>query len=145
MLDVGFVEGQQYELDYRIAEPDQLMAVAAELVSSNVDLILASGTQASLAAKRATSTIPIVMGGTADPVGVGLVASLARPGGNVTGMTLLSSQVSGKRLQILKDTFPGLARVAVLFNPDNPLYTAVWTELEDAAVTLQVQASRAEV
>jgi putative ABC transport system substrate-binding protein len=141
MLDVGFVEGQHYELDYRLGEPDQLQAQAAELVNLKVDLILASGTQASLAAKRATSTIPIVMGGTADPVGVGLVASLARPGGNVTGMTLLSSQVSGKRLQLLKDTIPGLSRVAVLFNPDNPLYSAVWIELQAAATTLQVQAS----
>jgi putative ABC transport system substrate-binding protein len=145
MLDVGFVEGQHCELDYRLGEPDQLQAQAAELVNLKVDLILASGTQASLAAKRATSTIPIVMGGTADPVGVGLVASLARPGGNVTGMTLLSSQVSGKRLQLLKDTIPGLSRVAVLFNPDNPLYSAVWIELQAAATTLQVQASRAEI
>jgi putative tryptophan/tyrosine transport system substrate-binding protein len=145
MLDLGYVEGQDFDLDYRLAEPDQFPAHAAELVIRNVDLIIASGTQASLAAKQATITIPIVMGGTADPVGVGLVASLARPGGNVTGMTLLSTQVSGKRLQILTETLPGLARVAVFFNPDNPLYGAVVTEVEVAAQELGVQLRRLEI
>jgi putative ABC transport system substrate-binding protein len=145
MRDLGYVEGQQYLLDYRLAEPDQLPAVADELVKAKVDIILASGTQASLAAKRATVSIPIVMGATADPVGVGLVASLARPGGNVTGMTLLSSQVSGKRLQILQDAFPGLSRVGVFFNPDNPLYAAVLSELDAAAQTLKITVSRLEI
>jgi putative tryptophan/tyrosine transport system substrate-binding protein len=145
MSELGYVEGQSYLLDYRLAEPNEYPAIAAEFVSQKVDIILASGTQASLAAKQATTTIPIVMGGTADPIGVGLVASLASPGGNVTGMTLLSSQVSGKRLQLLKDAFPGLVRVAVFFNPDNPLYSAVLTELEAAAKTLSLELPRLEI
>jgi ABC-type uncharacterized transport system substrate-binding protein len=145
MLELGYVEGRDFALEYRLAEPDEFAALATELVSLNVDLILASGTQASLAAKQATGTIPIVMGGTADPVGVGLVASLARPGGNVTGMTLLSSQVGGKRLELLRETIPGLSRVAVFFNPDNPLYGAVLSELEYAAKALGLQLSRLEI
>jgi len=145
MLDLGYVEGQTFQLDYRLAEPEEFTAYAEELVGRKVDLILASGTQASLAAKHATTTIPVVMGGTADPVGVGLVATLARPGGNVTGMTLLSTQVGGKRLQILKETLPGLARVAVFFNPDNPLYSSVVTELEVAARSLGVELRRLQI
>jgi putative ABC transport system substrate-binding protein len=145
MLELGYVEGRDFEIEYRLAEPDEFPARAAELVNLRVDLILASGTQASLAAKQATSTIPIVMGATADPVGVGLVDSLARPGGNVTGMTILSSQVSGKRLQILKETLPGLSRVAVFFNPDNPLYHAVLPELEGAAQALELELGRLEI
>lgn len=111
-----------------------------------VDLILASGTPASFAARDATSTIPIVMGSVAaDPVETGLIESLAHPGGNITGMTSISATLTAKRLQILKETVPGLARVAVFWNPPNPTYGPVLKELEDAARPLGLELLRQEV
>jgi putative ABC transport system substrate-binding protein len=99
-----------------------------------------------LAAKQATSTIPIVMGGiVADPVETGLVTSLARPGGNITGMSMMTSQLGGKRLDLLKRTLPGLARVAVFWNPPNPAYGPILKELEAAAQTLGLKLQRLEV
>ena len=107
---------------------------------------MTSGTPASFAAKQATSTIPIVTGYlAANPVETGFVASLARPGGNFTGMTGLSSQLSGKRLELLKEVMPGLARVAVFWNPPNPTYGPILKELEAAAQTLGVELQRLEV
>ena len=95
-----------------------------------MELILASGSPASFAAKQATSTIPIVMGSlNADPVETGLIASLARPGGNITGITEMAPQLSGKRLQLLKEIVPGLSRVAVFWNPLNPAYGPILKEL----------------
>jgi putative ABC transport system substrate-binding protein len=111
-----------------------------------VRLILASGTPASFAAKQATSTIPIVMGGlVADPVETGLVASLARPGGNITGMSMMTAPLGGKRLELLKRTVPGLTRVAVFWNPPNPAYGPILKNLEAAAPTLGVKLQRLEV
>ncbi len=144
----GYVEGQNIVIEYRFSEDrnDRLPALAAELVALKVQLILASGTPASFAAKQATSTIPIVMGGiAADPVETGLVASLARPGGNITGMSMMTSQLVGKRLELLKRTVPGLARVAVFWNPPNPAYGPILRELEAAAQTLRVKLQRLEV
>ena len=145
MLDLGYVEGRDFDLDYRLAEPNEYQAIAAELVNLKLDLIIAAGTQATSALKQATITIPIVMGSAADPVGAGLVASLARPGGNITGLTNLTSQVSGKRLQILQETFPSLALVAVFNNPENPLYNGVVAALEEAAQPLGLQLRRLEI
>jgi putative ABC transport system substrate-binding protein len=111
-----YVVGENIVIEYRFSEDrdDRLPALAAELVDLKVDLIVASGTPASFAAKQATSTISLVMGAlAANPVETGLVASLARPGGNVTGMTSMASQLSGKRLELLKEIVPDLARVAV--------------------------------
>jgi putative tryptophan/tyrosine transport system substrate-binding protein len=144
----GYVEGQNIVIEYRFSEDrnDRLPELAAELVALKVKLILASGTPASFAAKQATSTIPIVMGGiAANPVETGLVASLARPGGNVTGMSMMSSQLGGKRLELLKQIVPGLARVAVFWNPPNPAYGPILKELEAAAPTLGLKLQRLEV
>ena len=144
----GYVEGQNIVIEYRFSEGrnDRLPELAAELVDLKVDLIVASGSPASLAAKRATSTIPIVMGSlAADPVETGLIVSLARPGGNVTGMTEMAAQLSGKRLELLKETMPGLARVAVFWNPPNPAYGPVLTGLEAAAPLLRLKLQRLEV
>lgn len=144
----GYVEGRNIVIEYRFSEDknDRLPELAAELVGLKVELIVASGTPASFAAKEATSTIPIVMGGiAADPVETGLVASLSRPGGNVTGMSMMTPQLGGKRLALLKEVVPGLARVAVFWNPPNPAYGPILRELEEAAPTLGVKIQRLEV
>jgi putative ABC transport system substrate-binding protein len=144
----GYVEGQNIVIEYRFSEGrnDRLPALAAELVDLKVKLILASGSPASFAAKEATRTIPIVMGSlAANPVETGLIASLARPGGNITGMTEMASQLSGKRLELLKQTVPNLSRVAVFWNPPNPAYGPVLKELEAAGQTMGVQIQRLEV
>ena len=144
----GYVEGKSIVIEYRFSEDrnDRLPALAAELVASKVRLIVASGTPASFAAKHATSTVPIVMGGiAADPVATGLVASLARPGGNITGMSMMSAPLGGKRLELLKRTVPALARVAVFWNPPNPAYGPILKELEAAAPVLGLKIQRLEV
>ena len=113
----GYVEGQNIAIEYRYADLDGLSNAANDLVRLNVDVIVAAGTPAALAAKRATNTIPIVGRNMADPVADGLVASLARPGGNVTGNTLLAPELGPKRLQLLREVVPGVPRVAVLQHP----------------------------
>jgi putative tryptophan/tyrosine transport system substrate-binding protein len=119
LRDLGYVEGRNLEIEYRDVEGkyERLPALAAELVALKVDVILAAGTPQPLAAKQATRTIPIVFAGAADPVGSGLVTSLARPGGNVTGLSLLSPELVGKCLEQLKQAVPGVSRVAVLWQP----------------------------
>jgi len=114
--ELGYVEGRNLVIEYRWAaeKEDRLPALAADLVQLNVEVIVTSATPAILAAKRATSTIPIVMAAVADPVGSGLVTSLGHPGGNVTGMTLLSTELAGKRLQLMREFLPRATRVAVL-------------------------------
>jgi putative ABC transport system substrate-binding protein len=107
--------------------------LASELVRLKVDLILVGTTPAALAAKNATSSIPIVLTGAIDPVGAGLAASLARPGGNVTGLAIFSPELSAKALLLLKEAWPDLSRVAVLWNPANPANVSVWKETENAA------------
>ena len=113
---LGWVEGKNITIEYRFAEQknERLPELAADLVRLKVDLIVTSGGTTPLAAKRATSTIPIVMTQSADPVGEGLVASLARPGGNVTGLSGLGTELNTKRLEILKDAVPRLSRVGLL-------------------------------
>ena len=116
LRELGWVEGENVVFERRYAENrlEQLPEMAADLVRLKVDVIVASGTLAPLAAKRATSTIPIVMAAAGDPLGSGLVATLARPGGNVTGMSLMAPDLGGKRLELLKELRPRLVRVAVL-------------------------------
>jgi putative ABC transport system substrate-binding protein len=128
-------EGLNVAIEYRQADADfrRLPALAKELVGLRPDVIVAWVTAASLAAKQATSTTPIVMGGVADPVGAGLVASLAHPGGNVTGTSGISDQLAGKALELLRDTVPNLHRVAVLWNPANAVYQSRILELTEAA------------
>jgi putative ABC transport system substrate-binding protein len=120
LRDLGYSEGQNITLEWRSAggRIDQYPALAAELVRHSVDVIVAQGTAASHAAKQASVTIPVVMAYSGEPVQAGLVASLARPGGNVTGLAALTGQLGGKRLELLRDTVPGLARVVMLWNPE---------------------------
>src|SRR5207247_7001497 len=124
LRELGYVEGQNVAVEYRYAEGkvDRAPELAAELVRLKVDIIVAAGgTVIVQAAKNATKTIPIVMmGGGLDPVEAGVIESLARPGGNVTGLTLLSTELGGKRLELFKEAVPKLARVAVLYDPANP-------------------------
>jgi putative ABC transport system substrate-binding protein len=116
---LGWIEGKSFTMEYRFAEqkPERLPELAAELVRLKVDLMLVSGAPTALAAKGATRTIPIVTAGAADPVGLGLIASLARPGGNVTVLTALSTELNTKRLEVLKDVVPKLVRVGLLLLP----------------------------
>jgi putative tryptophan/tyrosine transport system substrate-binding protein len=141
LRDLGYLEGQNIAFEYRYASglPDRLAWVAAELVRRPVDLIATFGTPPTLAAKQATTTIPIVMVGVGDPVGAGLVSSLARPGGNITGNTILGPEVAGKRLQLLKEVIPSLSRVAFLWNPDNASHPAQVAELQVAVRTLGIK------
>ncbi len=139
---LGYVEGHNVVIEHRSAEGnfDRLPDLAAELVRLKVDVIVAVVTQASLAAKNATKTIPIVMLAVGDPVGSGLVTSLARPGGNVTGTSFPSVEVAGKSLEVLKRVVPKLHRVAVLWNPANPVFQAQMVkETEAAARSLGIQ------
>jgi len=141
LRDLGYLEGQNIAFDYRHAggAPDQLVLVATELVRRPVDLMATWGTPAARAAKQATTTIPIVMIGIGDPVGAGLVSSLARPGGNITGNTILGPDVAGKRLQLLKEAIPLLSRVAFLWNPTNASHPTQLAELRGAAPHLGIE------
>jgi putative tryptophan/tyrosine transport system substrate-binding protein len=132
--DLGYVEGRDIVIEYRPSDPaDRLPGFAAELVALNADVIVAGGSLAVRAAQQATRTIPIVMTGTSDPVGTGFVASLARPGGNITGLSLQSPELSGKRLALLKEIIENLSRLAILFNPDDPAVVFSLRETEKAA------------
>jgi putative tryptophan/tyrosine transport system substrate-binding protein len=131
--DLGYVEGKNIVIEYRYAEgvDERLPNLATELVQLNVDLIFVSGTTGTQAAKNATQTIPIVMTSVTDPVGTGLVASLAHPGGNVTGLSNLS-ELSGKQLELLKEAFPKVTRVAVLWDPANTANARLLGEMKVA-------------
>ncbi len=139
--ELGYVEGRNIVIEYRYAEgkTERLPALAAELVRLNVDLILTSGDHAIRAAKQASQTIPIVVALAGELVGPGYVASLARPGGNITGLTALASEVSAKRLELLKTAFPKVSRVAILWNPSNASNVAQFKESEVAARALRIQ------
>jgi putative ABC transport system substrate-binding protein len=141
MRALGYVEGQHFVLEYRGVEGqhERLPALAAELVQLQPEVIVAQGTPAALAAKDATTTIPIVMVGVGDPVGSGLVASLARPGGNITGLSNLSTELVRKQLEFLKDVHPTVSRVAVLWNPANPASHLMVRAADVAAQALGVQ------
>jgi len=147
LRELGYVEGQNIVIEYRWAADrlERLPDLAAELVSLKVDVIVAGGTLAPLAAKQATRTIPIVLAAAGDPVGTGLVASLAKPGGNVTGLSNLSRDLTAKRLQLLKEIVPGLSRVAVLWNAANIVAALHIPETEAAARTLGLQVQSLEV
>ncbi len=123
LRELGYVEGQNITIEYRWAEgrDERLPGLAAELVRLKVDVIVTQGTVPTLAARQASTTIPIVIAVAGDPVAMGLVASLARPGGNITGLSQMNPEVSGKRLELLSEIIPGLTRVAVLWNTGNPV------------------------
>jgi putative ABC transport system substrate-binding protein len=140
LRDLGYTEGENFTVEYRFSDgqDERLVELAPELVALRMDVILASGTLAAIAAKQATSTIPIVMGATAAPVQTGLVESLARPGGNVTGTGLMSPDTAGKRLELLKETIPGLSRVAILLSETSPVHVILEREIEAAAQVLGI-------
>ena len=147
LKELGWTEGKNIAFEPRFADNnlDRLPELAAELVSLNVDVILAIGTLAPLAAKRASATIPIVMANAGDPLGSGLVVSFARPGGNVTGMSLMAQDLGGKRLELLKEILPRLSRVAVIWNAANPYSALVFEETRGAAKTLAIELTSVEV
>jgi putative ABC transport system substrate-binding protein len=147
LRELGYVEGHNIVIEYRSAEgsDERLPALAAELVGLPVDVIVAGSAQALLAAMGATSTIPIVAAQAGDPVGTGLVASLARPGGNLTGLINMGAKLNQKRLELLKDAVPSFSRVAVLANPGNPMTTLQLAETREAAQSLEVQLQILEV
>ena len=148
LRDLGYVEGRSVVIEHRWAEgkPERLPDLAAELVRLNVDVLVAGGGSAgALAAKHATAMIPIVFVYTADPVGLGLVASLARPGGNITGLSAQGSEFVGKLLELLKEAVPRARRVAVLGDPGHPASPMAWRELDLAARTLRVALQAADV
>jgi putative ABC transport system substrate-binding protein len=143
LLDAGYAEGRDVVIEWRSAEGDyaRIPTLATDLVQSKVDVILSDGTVGTRAAKRATSTIPIVMTLVSDPVGSGLVTNLAHPGGNLTGLTILTTELSAKQLQLLKDAIPRLTRVAVLWNPDTPYHPKAVEDLKAAAPSLAIELS----
>jgi len=147
LRDLGYIEGKNTAYEYRFADDklDRLPALADELVRLKVDVIHTPGTPGALALKKATQTIPIVFSDVTDPVAAGLVDSLARPGGNITGFSSIEALLAGKRLELLKETVSKLSRVAVLWDPRNPSSTQEWKESQRAARELGLQLHSMEV
>ena len=137
----GWIDGRNVAIEYRWAEGrrERFAEIAAEFVRLRVDVIITNGTPAVIAARQATSVIPIVFAATGDPVGTGLVTSLARPGGNVTGLSLQSGDLASKRLGLLREVIPGLSRLAILVNASNPNAALETGELQAAARTLGIE------
>jgi putative tryptophan/tyrosine transport system substrate-binding protein len=147
LRDLGYVEGKNIVIEYRWAEEkyDRLPNLAAELVGLKVDLIITHGTPGSRAAKQATTTIPIVITAIGDAVEAGVVASLARPGGNITGSSFFLPELTAKRLELIKEAIPSVNRVAVLLNPDNRVNQPVLKEMQSTARALGLELQQAEV
>src|SRR6516164_575281 len=147
LRELGYIDQQNILLEYRWADAqcERMADLVAKLLRLMVDVLVIDSVCAALAAKRATSTLPIVLATAGDPVATGLVESLARRGGNITGMSLMHAELGAKRLEMLKDMVPTAARVAVLLNPDNPNAQLQWRELDVAAPRLDVQLQAVEV
>ncbi len=147
LRELGYLEGQNFVIEYRSADgrAERFPNLASELVRLKVDLIVTRGTPAALAAKRATGTIPIVMASSGDPISAGIVASLAHPGANVTGLSALATDVQGKLLELLKEMVPQIARVAFLFNMSNPVLQAQWKEAEPMARSMGLRSQLLDV
>jgi putative ABC transport system substrate-binding protein len=141
LRDLGYVEGRNVVIEYRWAEGkyERFPALVAELVALKVDVIVTAGTPAALAVKQATATIPLVMVAVGDPVGTGLVASLARPGGNLTGLASISPDLEGKRLELLREILPKLSRVSFLVNPANAFHAVSEKHAREAAKVLHLK------
>jgi putative ABC transport system substrate-binding protein len=147
LRDLGWVEGKNISIEYRYAEgrSDRHPDLAAEIVRLKVDVIVVSNTPFAVVAQKATKAIPIVLTSSGDPVAIELVDSLARPGGNVTGLSQMSPQLAGKRLELLTEIVPKLSRVVVLWNPQNPASTFTWKEIQVAARQLGIRLHSLEV
>jgi len=147
LRELGYVEGQNLIIEYRSANGqfDQVPELLAELIRLHVDVIVTIGDPVVFAAKQATGTIPIVMAGSGDPVGRGFVASLARPGGNITGMSLLAVALTGKWLELAKEVVPRSSRVAILANSGNPTHRLFWAEAQASAQPIGLTVYNAEV
>jgi putative ABC transport system substrate-binding protein len=147
LQELGYKEGQNIEIVYRSSDgrDERFAVLASELVRLKVDLILTRGTPAALAAKRATDTIPVVMAASGDPVGSGIVASLARPGGNVTGLSSGITESFAKRVELLTELLPGLKRIAAILNMGNPVVPPQWDIVEASARSLGVEAQLLDV
>jgi putative ABC transport system substrate-binding protein len=147
LRELGWLEGRDVAIEYRWAEgrDERAAEIAAEFVRRKVDVIVTSGTGMVLAAKQATSVIPIVFAAAGDPVGTGLVASLARPGGNVSGLSSQTAETAGKRLELLREIVPGLRRLAILANVSNPLAVLDMREVQGAARTLGLEVITSEI
>jgi putative ABC transport system substrate-binding protein len=140
LRDLGYEEGRNIRIEYRWAEGryERLPQLIAELIAAKVAIIVTAGTPASLAVKKATTSVPLVMVAVGDPVGTGLVASIAHPGGNATGLTSITPELEGKRLELIKDMVPNMSRLAVFWNPANAYQLADEKEVEAAAAVLNV-------
>jgi putative ABC transport system substrate-binding protein len=147
LRELGYVEGRNYVVEYRSANgrTDRYPDLAAELVRSRVDIIVTRGTPAVRAARQATDKIPIVMAAIGEPLGMGVIVSLARPGGNVTGFSAFVTELSGKRVEILREAFPNISRVAFLNNMSNPVIPPQWEETKRAAKLLGVETELLDV
>jgi putative ABC transport system substrate-binding protein len=147
LRELGWIEGRTITIEYRWAEgrSERFAEIAAEFVRRKVDVIVTSATEAVVAAKQATSVIPIVIAAAGDPVGTGLVASLARPGGNVTGLSIQQTDVAAKRLELLREIVPGLRRLAILGNVSGPAVVLDMREAEAAARTLGLEVITSEI
>jgi putative ABC transport system substrate-binding protein len=147
LRELGYVEGQNLAIEYRWAEEkyERLPGLAAELVRLRVDVIVTQGTPGARAAQQATTTIPIVMATSGDAVAAGLVASLARPGGNTTGLSFFAPELNAKRLELLKEALPRIRRVAALLNAANPVSEVVFKQMEFTAGALGMEVRRALV
>ena len=147
LRELGWIEGRTVAIEYRWAEgrSERFAEIAAEFVRLKVDVIVTDGTAPVLAAKQATSVIPIVFAAAGDPVGTGLVASLARPGGNVTGLSIQQADLAGKRLELLREVVPGLRRLAIMANVGNPGAVLEMGEVQAAARTLGLEVVTLEI
>jgi len=147
LRELGYDEGRSLIIEYRSADgrAERFPALAAELVRLNVDVIVTRGTPSALAARNATRTIPIVMAAIGDVIGTGLAVNLARPGGNVTGLTAINTDTEAKRLELLKEMVPGLVRIAALYNMGNPTFALRWKEVELAARALGAESQLLDV
>ena len=145
--ELGWIDGRTVAIEYRWAEghSERMSEIATEFVLLNVGVIVTAGTEAVLAARQATSAIPIVFGTASDPVGTGLVASLARPGGNVTGLSNQSAELAGKRLELLREVLPGLRRLAIMANIGSPIGVLEMSDVQAAARTLGIEVAPLEI
>jgi len=147
LRELGWIEGRTIAIEYRWAEgsEERFAQIATELVRLKVDIIVTWGSEAVVAAKQATSVIPIVFAASGDPIGTGLVVSLARPGGNVTGLSNQETDIAAKRLELLREVVPGLRRLAIMFNVDAPVSVLDMREVQAAAGTLGLDVALSEI